>query len=261
MDPGVAGPERSALPRHRGRDRRRHRGRKARSRRSPAAATNAGRAAFAGLHHGRARLCRGGEARARRIDRRPRDFRPPRRDGARRAGARPLAGGLFDEHAAGAGRSGAPRPHARRLRERRSRPRDASALPGLRRIASGSDRRRGLARTARAGAVPGAHLCRAGRARRHGRHLQPARQSRRSGPVRSDHLSGRPFDRRAARASARRRRDGPRRRHSRGAGGSRPRRTRRRRSTSIRPCRTRRRSPSPSAGAPRSARSPAGTVC
>ena len=52
-------------------------------------------------------------------DRGPRHFRSARRDGARRAGARAVARRFLDEHAARARGSGADRPHARRLRERR----------------------------------------------------------------------------------------------------------------------------------------------
>ena len=69
----------------------------------------------------------------------------------------------------------------------------------------------------------GAHLRRAGRACRDGRHFQPARQGRRSRPLRGDHLSRRARDRRAARSSTGRRRDGRRRRHPRGAGRGDPR--------------------------------------
>ena len=61
--PGLAEPRRPALSRHRRRDRRRHRSRAARARRSPAAAARTRQPAWARFHHGRARLCRGRQAR------------------------------------------------------------------------------------------------------------------------------------------------------------------------------------------------------
>ena len=209
-------------------------------------------AAWARFHDGRARLCRGGQARAGRIDRRARHVRPAQRDGARRA--RPprsradfsmnmppepddpaILARMRDGFAAVSADLGslcATRASVVAADRTRRRPGSDGARWCPRRSASSSPRR----------------------AWRDGRHLQPARQSRRSGLCESDHLSGRARDRRAARVQTDRGRDGPRRRNPGGAGGER-RATRRRRSISIRHCKIRRRSPSPSAGAPRSARS------
>ena len=94
--------------------------------------------------------------------------------GPRRCRPTALARRLHDEHAARAGRPGIARADAGGVRERRRRSRFAAALPGLRRIADGPRRGRELARTARARAFAGAHIPRARRAWRAGRHLQPA---------------------------------------------------------------------------------------
>ena len=118
------------------------------------------------------------------FDRGPRHVRPPQRDGARRAGPRPLAGGLLDEHAAGAGRPRYHRAHARRLGQRERRPRIAVCAT------KASAARRAIV-TRRQPGSDGARWCPrrsasfvARRAWRDGRHLQPARQGGRSDPVR-----------------------------------------------------------------------------
>ena len=107
------------------------------------------------FHHGRARLCRGGKARAAGIGRRTRHLRPAQRDGARRGRPAPFARRLLDEHAAGARRSRSARADARGLRQRGGRSRLAAALPGIWRLAARPRCGVRLARPPRAGALAG----------------------------------------------------------------------------------------------------------
>ena len=99
-------------------------------------------------------------------------------------------------------------------------------LPGLRRIADGPRCGRELARTARARSLAGAHIPRARRAWRDGRHLQLAGACRGHRALRGDHLSRRALYLCAARFAADRNRHGRRRNHPGGArGGHAPART------------------------------------
>ena len=214
-----AGSRRPEISRYRRRDCGRRRGGTSGARRSLAALERLGRAPGARLHHGRARLCRGRKARSRRIRGRPRHFRSSARLRARRFRPTALARRLHDEHAPRGGRSGIASADGGGVCERRRRSRLVAPLPGLRWIADGPRRGRKLARTPRARPFARAHLPRARRAWRDGRHLQLAGAGRGHRSLRGDHLSRRALDLCAARFAADRGGHGRRRNHPGGARG------------------------------------------